>query len=139
MRKGYRVLEQETDDTVPLVAWQDNGNLGIIGVEKGLYTLYIYNLEAEEASAQVIGKISQVNDFSFSPNGKVIVMSAEKEGQNDIYLYSINRNSLRAITSDLYDDVFPTFIPGSNDILFSSNRQSDTLNAPGVKLEDITR
>jgi Tol biopolymer transport system component len=138
LRKGYRVLEQETDDTVPLVAWQDNENLGVVGVEKGLYTLYIYNLATEEASSQVIGKISQVNDFSFSPNGKVIVMSAEKEGQNDIYLYSINRNSLRAITSDLYDDVFPTFMPGSNDILFSSNRQSDTLNAPGIKLEDIT-
>lgn len=137
-KKGYRVLDQQADDTVPLVAWQNDENLGIIGVEKGLYTLYIYNLASERATSQVISKISQVNDFSFSSNGKVIVMSAEKEGQNDIYLYSISRNSLRAITSDLYDDVYPTFMPGSNDIIFSSNRKTDTLNTKGIELNDIS-
>ncbi|WP_017732057.1 PD40 domain-containing protein [Nafulsella turpanensis] len=138
LRKGYRVIDQEIDDTVPLVSWQDNGTLGVVGVEKGLYTLYLYNLETENTSSQVIGKISQVNDFSFSPNGKVVVMSAEKEGQNDIYLYSISRNTLRAITSDLYDDVFPTFMPGTNDIIFSSNRTTDTLNTRGISMKEIS-
>lgn len=138
LRKGYRIIDQEIDDTVPLVAWQDNGSLGIVGVEKGLYTLYLYNLETENTTSQIIGKISQVNDFSFSPNGKVVVMSAEKEGQNDIYLYSLGRNTLKAITSDLYDDVFPSFMPGTNDIIFSSNRTTDTLNNRGVDMEDIT-
>lgn len=138
LRKGYRVLDQETDDTIPVVAWQDNENLGVVGVEKGLYTLYIHNISADRTTSQVIGKISQINDFSFSPNGKVIVFSAEKEGQNDIYLYSLSRNSLRAITNDLYDDVHPTFIPGNNHILFSSNRLTDTLNNKDVKLKDIT-
>ena len=138
-KKGYRILDQETDDTVPVVSWQNNENLGIIGVEKGQYTLYIYNIESEKSSSQVISKISQVNDFSFSPNGKVIVMSAEKEGKNDVYLYSINRNSLRAITNDLYDDVDPTFMPGTNDIVFSSNRRSDTLNANVDDLNEITQ
>lgn len=138
IRKGYRMLDQETDDTVPLVAWQSDESLGIIGVEKGLYTLYLHNIASENTSSQVIGKISQVNDFNFSPNGKVVVFSAEKKGQNDIYLYSISRNSLRAITSDLYDDVHPSFMPGSNHILFSSNRKSDTLNVDDVKLADIS-
>ena len=138
IRKGYRVLDQETDDTIPIVAWQNDENLGVIGIEKGLYTLYLYNLASERTSSQVISRISQVNDFNFSPNGKVIVMSAEKEGQNDIYLYSINRNSLRAITNDLYDDVFPSFMPGTNDIIFSSNRKTDTLNTREVELKDIT-
>ncbi len=138
-KKGYRILDQETDDTVPVVAWQNNETLGIIGVEKGQYTLYLYSIVSDKSTSQVISKISQVNDFKFSPNGKVIVMSAEKEGENDIYLYSISRNTLRAITNDLYDDVNPAFMPGTNDIIFSSNRKTDTLNANVGELDEITK
>src|SRR5690606_25600370 len=43
------------------------------------------------------------------------------------------RNQLRRLTNDLYDDLDPSFIPGTSRIVFSSNRTSDTLrsaNAP---------
>lgn len=128
MVTGYRTIDQQADDTIPLVDWQDSTSLGVMSVRKGLYTLYLVNVLNEQTERQTIRKVSQVNDFSFSPNGSVIAMSAEKEGRNDIYLYSLKRKTLTAITNDWYDDVTPSFIPGSNNIIFSSNRTSDTLN-----------
>jgi Tol biopolymer transport system component len=128
LETGYRVLDQQTDDTIPLVAWQDSTHLGVMSVRKGLYTLYLVNVRNKRSERQTIRKVSQVNSFAFSPNGRVIAMSAEKEGRNDIYLYSLQRRTLTAITNDGYDDITPTFIPGSNNILFSSNRTTDTLN-----------
>lgn len=128
LETGYRVLDQQTDDTIPLVDWQDSTHLGVMSVRKGLYTLHLVNVLNKRSERQTIRKVSQVNDFSFSPNGRVIAMSAEKEGRNDIYLYSLKRQSLTAITNDWYDDITPSFIPGSNNIVFSSNRTSDSLN-----------
>ncbi|EMR04552.1 translocation protein TolB [Cesiribacter andamanensis] len=139
LKTGYRVLDQQTDDTIPLVDWQDSTHLGVMSVRKGLYTLYLVNVLNERHERQTIGKISQVNSFAFSPNGRVVALSAEKEGRNDIYLYSLQRRSLTAVTNDGFDDVTPTFIPGSNNILFSSNRTTDTLNRrQTVPLSDIS-
>ncbi len=140
LESGYRILDQQTDDTIPLVEWQDSTSLGVMSVRKGLYTLYLVNVLNKRSERQTIRKVSQVNDFSFSPNGKVIAMSAEKEGRNDIYLYSLARQSLTAVTNDWYDDITPTFIPGSNNIIFSSNRTNDTLNtSTAVSLGKISR
>jgi Tol biopolymer transport system component len=139
LKTGYRILDQQTDDTIPLVDWQDSTSLGVMTVRKGLYTLYLVNVLNRKAERKTIGKISQVNNFSFSPNGKVIAMSAEKQGRNDIYLYSIKRNSLTAITNDWYDDITPSFVPGTNNIIFSSNRATDTLNVnKSVELKEIS-
>ena len=138
LKTGYKALDQELDDTIPLLAWQDSVNLGVISVQRGQYVLLLINTKTGKSTNYEVRKVSQVNDFSFSPNGKVAVMSAEKEGRNDIYLYSLSRRSLTAITNDWYDDITPTFIPGTNNIVFSSNRTTDSLNRSSrIPLKDI--
>src|SRR5690606_10350414 len=42
-------------------------------------------------------------------------------------LLSARRDRVRRLTNDLYDDLDPSFVPGTNSIVFSSNRTSDTL------------
>jgi len=48
---------------------------------------------------------------------------------------SVRRGRLRQLTSDNFDDINPSFIPGTNTIVFSSNRTSDTLS---VDVKDLT-
>jgi hypothetical protein len=50
------------------------------------------------------------------------------DGQNDLYLVSTRRDRTRRLTNDLFDDIDPSFIPGSNTLVFSSNRTTDTVN-----------
>src|SRR5690606_29979210 len=68
-----------------------------------------------------------VRSLNFSDNGRLAVISADFEGRNDLFLLSARRDRVRRLTNDLYDDLDPSFVPGTNSIVFSSNRTSDTL------------
>src|SRR5690606_7785359 len=67
--------------------------------------------------------------LNFSGNGRLVVISADFEGRNDLFLLSSRRDKVRRLTNDLFDDRDPSFIPGSHRIVFSSNRTTDTLDS----------
>ncbi|CAK9019518.1 Uncharacterized protein SCF082_LOCUS14555, partial [Durusdinium trenchii] len=80
---------------------------------------------------------SQVKDVGFNSNGRLAVISADIDGQNDLFLISLRRNAVRRLTNDFYDDVNPKFLPGTDAIVFSSNRETDSLFVDDTKLEEI--
>ncbi|MEM7299185.1 MAG: hypothetical protein AAF391_13080, partial [Bacteroidota bacterium] len=51
----------------------------------------------------------------------------------------MNRNALRRITRDVYDDLDPVFVPGTAAILFSSNRANDSVRVSNVPLDVLDR
>ncbi|MGB0978159.1 MAG: hypothetical protein ACPGVV_02135 [Croceimicrobium sp.] len=55
------------------------------------------------------------------------MFSAVKDGQSDIYVYTILNTKIRPITKDVYDDVEPTFLSNGKRIAWSSNRPMDSL------------
>lgn len=124
---GSKVINQRVDYTVPLISWADEHTLGVIGVNKGEYVFWLYDLSTKSKLPRELDKFSNVRSLEFSGNGRLAIVSADFEGQNDLFLISARRDRVRRITNDIYDDLDPSFIPGSNGIVFSSNRTSDTL------------
>ena len=51
-----------------------------------------------------------------------MVVSAVKDSYSDLLEYTILGNSYDRLTSDIFDDVDPKYMPKSNQIIFSSNR-----------------
>ena len=137
LKGGYKVINQEVDEEIPLLAWKDNNTLGVVNVEKGEYQLIIYDIGSGRSQKRSLGRITQVKDLQFHENGKSAIVSADSRGQNDLFLLSLGKNSLRRITNDTHDDLNPRFIPGTNNIVFTSNRTNDTINRETVKLQDI--
>ncbi len=137
LKGGYKVINQETDKEIPLLSWKDNNTLGIINVEKGIYQLNMVDVGSGGIQKRPLGKITQVKDFQFHEQGKTAIVSADSKGQNDLFLLSLSKNSLRRITNDPYDDLNPKFLPETNMIVFSSNRVNDTISREKVKLKDI--
>jgi hypothetical protein len=137
LKGGYKVINQEVDEEIPLLSWKDNNTLGIVNVVKGEYQLIIYDIGSGRSQKRSLGKITQVKDLQFHENGKTAIVSADSRGQNDLFLLSLAKNSLRRITNDTHDDLNPRFIPGTNNIVFTSNRTNDTINRETVKLKDI--
>lgn len=135
---GYKVINQEVNGNIPLLSWQDNTNLGIIGVERGSFFLWVHNLADKRTQRVELNRFNQVRSFDFSPNGGLLVLSADVNGQNDVFLYSITRHTIQRLTNDLYDDLHPRFIPDANAVVFSSNRTSDSLNTRMNELEKLT-
>ena len=124
---GYKVINQKINEDIPLLSWADDKTLGIINVKKGQNVFWLYDLESKSKLPRPMTRFGQVKSFSFSGNGRLAVLSANVDGQNDIFLMSTKRDRVRQLTNDIYDDLNPSFVPNTNVIVFSSNRKTDAL------------
>jgi len=135
---GYKTINQSPDFDIPILAWQDNTTLAIIITRLGRVNMVMYDLPSESKRRIDLGRFNRIKDFDFSPNGRLAVFSADMSGQNDIFLYSVRRNAIKRITKDIYDDIQPRFIPNSTAIVFSSNRQNDSVRVDDKGLDKIS-
>ncbi|MBS1681948.1 MAG: PD40 domain-containing protein [Bacteroidetes bacterium] len=127
LRGGNKVIKQTVDYRVPLLSWADATTLGVIGVRNGQYIFWLYDLKSRSKLPRELDKFSNIRSFSFSNNGRLVIVSADFEGQNDLFLLSSRRDRTKRLTNDAFDDLDPAFIPNSNTVVFSSNRFSDSL------------
>lgn len=137
-RGGFRLADRP-DYSFPLIAWHPSGRVVAFLVErKGGIWLYFYNLEDKKLEHQLLINFQKVLDMSYSDDGSLLVFSAVQKGQSDIFVYSPASGSHEQLTKDIYDDLNPRFINHSQNIIFSSNRVSDTIrfNEP-VKIENL--
>ena len=137
-RGGYR-LEDKSDFSFPILTWYPTGEvLAIITEKKGEDYLYFYSLKDRTFDHQILHDFQKILDFSYSDDGSKLVFSAVQKGQSDIYVYNIIAGSYEQITKDVYNDLDPRFISHSGEIIFSSNRNNDTLRFdPAVRLKDL--
>lgn len=137
LTSGNKVFNQDVDYRVPLIAWSDATTLGVIGIQYGEYVFWLYDLASKSKLPREMSRFSNVRSLNFSGNGRLAVVSADLDGQNDLFLISTRRDRTRRLTNDLFDDFDPTFVPNSNTIVFSSNRTKDTLNTIVRGIKDI--
>lgn len=123
---GNRIA-QNADYSFPILSFNPVNNiLAFITEKKGFVWLNLYDIESKETLKKPIYHFNEIHDFSYSPNGKNMVMSASKNGVSDIVIYNIASNSYKKLTDDIFDDLYPTYI-SSNRIIFSSNRLNDSI------------
>jgi len=134
---GYQVVNQKVDYEMPLVNWADDNTIGIISYLRGKNVFWLYDIPTKSKLPTSLERLDQIKSFDFNTNGRLAIMSADINGQNDLYLLSVRRGRTRRLTNDLYDDIDPSFIPNSNIIAFSSNRISDTLDLKVDSYKDI--
>lgn len=134
---GNRVIKQTVDYRVPLLSWSDANTLGVIGVKQGQYIFWLYDLNTRTKLPRELDKFSNIRSFNFSNNGRLVVVSADFEGQNDLFLLSSRRDRTKRLTNDKFDDLDPAFVPNSNNVVFSSNRFTDSLKTNVKGLEKL--
>lgn len=127
MKAGYR-LEDKVDYSYPLMAWHPSGKiLSILVEKKGEIFLYTYLMDEKKLEKVILYQFEKVLDMAYSSDGRSMAMSAVQNGQSDIFVYDVGSNSYDQITKDHFDDLYPRFINNSKEIIFSSNRISDTI------------
>ncbi|HEY4798328.1 MAG TPA: hypothetical protein VII99_04540, partial [Bacteroidia bacterium] len=94
---------------------------------KGELLLQYYTLKTKKTETLKIFNFEKVLDFSYSDDGKQMVMSAVQNGQSDIFIYTPGAANAEQLTKDIYDDLNPRFVNNSTKIIFSSNRPNDTI------------
>lgn len=136
LTRGYRIA-QNTDYSYPLIAWHPNSKLLAFFIEeKGVINLGFYNQEDKELQFKEFYRFDKILSFEYSEDGKQFLLSAVKNGQSDIFVYTILNTKIAQITNDDYDDLQPTFFDNDKRIAWSSNRPVDTLY-PNKKIYTI--
>jgi len=126
-------LEYVSDKTYPVLAWHPGGKiLTFINEEKAGLVMYLYRINDKSTEKRNLLYFDKILDFSYSPEGTRLILSAVKDGITDLYLYTLASGTNEQLTRDVADDLNPSFIKEKPDeIIFSSNRLSDTLTNTG--------
>jgi len=128
--KAEHKLERVPDLSYPALAWHPTGDqLSFIVEKKDKVWLMMYDLRKKKITKLPVFMVQKVLDFSYSPDGQKIVFSGVKDGQSDIYVYYLIGSRIEQITNDINDDLNPRFASGAREIVFASNRISDTLTS----------
>lgn len=146
-RAGYKSLDQEVVYSLPVLAWRNNTQLGIIEPRRGQMVLRQINARSRytfvpfyenlTTPASELEQFSHVNAMHYSEDGSTIVVSAVRNGQSDLYLLRADGRLQRQLTDDIFDDVDPVFLRGGAGIAFSSNRWVDTTAATSPSFNSI--
>jgi len=130
--KKHPKLEQIIDDSYPVMDWHPSGQiLTFIMEEEGGLTLNYYVTETKKIEKRNLLYFEKVMDMDYSDDGSLLLLSAVKNGMTDLFVHFVASGTNEQITRDLADDLHPRFINRSEQIIFSSNRTSDTLTLGG--------
>lgn len=128
---GLRIIDQEVHRSLPLLSWADSTTLGIVYAEEGSNILAVKRIGIKGEQKLVIPLLSNIQSFQFKDGGRLAVMTGDVNGISDAFLYNIVRGQVRRITNDSFDDRDITYILGTNQVLFSSNRTTDSVFVSG--------
>jgi hypothetical protein len=137
-RGGYKTPDQQVETRLPVLAWRGNSQVAVAEMSRGEMTLHLRDADGRglvrrvreairfSRPASLFAPYDQVLSMSYSPDGKALVFSAVRNGQNDIYLLRAGSRQAEQLTNDLFDDVQPVFLPNGQGLVFSSNRYLDS-------------
>ncbi len=123
-------LNQIEDNTFPILAWHPSGQvLAMTSEFKGLVRFSVFPVSTCKWEHQDLKLFEKVLDFSYSNDGLSIVLSGVMKGQSDIYVHNLVAHTNERITNDKADDFHPRFANNGKQIVFSSNRMGNSLEA----------
>lgn len=126
-RGGYRI-PQNADYSHPLPVWNPDASvLSWVSEEKGFLWLHFYNLKERKKQKRELFGIEKVLSLRYSADGQRLLMSAVKDGQSDLFEYTVLSTSYDRLTNDAYDDLDPVYLLGEKRVLWRSNRPIDSL------------
>ena len=121
-------LDRITDFTVPVIAWEPRGKkLAFITEKKGNIQMNYYDIPKVKTTTFELQHLQKVLSMEYDKTGKVLLFSAVRKNQADIFTFEVVGNKLTNITNDKFLDLHPAFSPNNEFIIFSSNRKSDIL------------
>ena len=126
-KTGYR-SDEHVDTSYPLLAWHPNSQiLSFIIEDKGKIQLFNLDIATGKKASTYLFEFQKITSFSYAHKSRKIVVAGTRRGKADIYVYNLFSNTLEQITNDYHTDLSPVFSHDDRQIIFSSNRNNDTI------------
>jgi hypothetical protein len=129
LRSGVRNHENTPNPNYPMLAWDPKGTrLAVVYWQEGKVKLFVYDMIARYKPIKQDLDFDQVQDMKYMLDANTLLFSAVRNGQSDIFVYKMDKQTVEQITNDVYDDLDASFVafPNKTGIIYASNRPSDT-------------
>ena len=125
---GQRVLNRKENSILPIVRSDHNQQPALLISKPGKgYFFHIYNSDSRKWEKIKIPGLNNITDYTFSPDGKSILLAGSNSVNSDLYQFSLQTRKLYQLTNFVHDEINPRYIPFTNKITYSSNSYSDTI------------
>lgn len=133
MRLGKINHGEKIDPNYPMIAWNNTGfKLGIIYKKDKQDRIRIY--DASRGKVQnfkiPLNRFDRITGFTFMEDDDMMVFSAVRRGQSDLFEYRMKGGRMTQITDDAWDDENPVYVSGGarKGVVFLSNRPEPFIN-----------
>jgi Tol biopolymer transport system component len=111
-------------------AWDRAGKRFIFpGISKGQPVLTIVDVDQGRKEREIrLTELDEVLNPAWSPDGRTLAFSALIGGLNDLFLYDLEGNKLRRLTTDAYAELDPAWSPDGKQLAFSTDRFTTSLD-----------
>jgi hypothetical protein len=115
---GYNFLES-------MGTWSpDSRHFAYVAVRKGESHILIADINRPRRTRQInVPGVPFVNNPSWSPDGKYLVMTGLVGGRNNLYLYNMDSREVTQLTNDRYSYVHPSWSPDGRYITFATDKK----------------
>jgi hypothetical protein len=115
---GYNFLES-------MGTWSpDSRYFAYVAVKKGESHILIADMNRPRRTREIsVPGVPFLNNPSWSPDGKSMVMTGLVGGKNNLYLYNMDSREVTRLTDDWYSYVHPSWSPDGRYIVFSTDRK----------------
>ncbi|MBV9497255.1 MAG: PD40 domain-containing protein [Acidobacteria bacterium] len=109
----------------------DSKRLAFITFEKGDNFLGIVDAEGRSTEHIRVPNLDAMSSVSWSPDGRSLVISGQRTGVTDLFIYNLDTKNVRQLTNDKFADMQPAWSPDGKTIAFVTDR------GEGTRLENL--
>jgi Tol biopolymer transport system component len=99
----------------------DGKSIVFVAKSKGKESLFFLDVKRADVYQKRRFDFQNLLNPDWSPDGSMIAFSALAGSKRDIYVYHIEADSLTRITNDRYDDIDPSWLRNSSELVFASD------------------
>ncbi len=127
LKYGVRSYRNEVNPNYPLMAWDPKGTrITVLYTTEGKINMFVYDLvtKIKQYKLDLTKEFDLVQDISYINNSNTLLITAVKNGHTDIFTLDLQKEKVKQITNDVYDDLDASFVafPNKTGIIFVSNR-----------------
>jgi Tol biopolymer transport system component len=110
-------------------AWDATGRRFVFGaVVRGHPALHVIDAETGAVELEVpFPALGEIFNPTWAPDGRAIAFSAQVAGFTDLFVYDLERRTLRRLTDDAFADLQPAWSPDGREIAFVTDRFGTSL------------
>jgi hypothetical protein len=127
VKYGVRSYEAEMNPSYPIAAWDPAGTrIAVTYKEQGKIKFFVYDIvnRIKFNKTDLTKEFDQIQDIKYITDSRNLIISGVKNGQSDLFTYDIEKEKIKQVTDDVYDDRDASFVafPGKTGFIFVSNR-----------------